>query len=148
MGAAALLAYSAQKKTQMLKNLETAFGGFKIHKWDIKNPLSIDTRLTLNLINPSSQAQTLQSVFLKLYYKNQYVGWVTQNTARVIAAQKMTPLEFAVSLDLKSLVTEIVDIVKNKGQLKGLLMKGFVTASGVEIPIEETIDLAAYDPRN
>lgn len=148
VAAGGFLLYTTAKKKQMLDNLEFAFAAFKIHKWDISNPLTLETRLTLNVVNPSNEAQNVQNVFLKLYYKGKFVGLVNQKAEQMIKALATSPMEFAVNLDLQSLVTETFDIVKNKGQLKGLQLQGTIIASGVSLPINQTIDLAAYDPRN
>lgn len=141
LGLGGALLYSGMKKKQLLDNLEYEFGSFKVHGWNIANPLSIETRLTLNILNPSNEAQRIQSTFLKIFYKGQLAGYVDQKKEQVIQAQSATPLTFPVVLNLKNLVTEIPAIIKSKGALEAVTLEGFLTASGVNIPVKNTIKL-------
>ncbi|GAA4366818.1 hypothetical protein GCM10023185_38230 [Hymenobacter saemangeumensis] len=140
-------AYALSKKGDGLKKLEYEVVGVQVHKFSL--PLNLDLRVSVRFLNTSSQSYKVNSIRLNVKEGGDLVGDCFANEEFTIAPGTQTTVKFPLSLRGAVVLRKLVPLLSSGKPLPALDVQGFITAEGIETPLEGIqVPLAPYDPRN
>ncbi|MDO7873675.1 hypothetical protein Q5H93_02940 [Hymenobacter sp. ASUV-10] len=142
----ALAAYALYNKGAGAKKLDYEVVGVRVHKFTL--PATVDLRIAVRFLNPSSQSFKVNSVRLNIKQAGTLLGDCYANLAFAIAPGSQPVQEFPVNVRGLAVLQKLVPLLLANKPLPILDISGFLTVEGIEAPLSDIqVPLAAYDPR-
>lgn len=135
LGLAALLLFMGGKK-KTAKSLEFIPIRLRIKKVNRKKKLVLD----VDILNPTKNPLTVNSVFLSLFANNKRIGRIEKGDSFKIGQQRRTTVAFPVSISFPALGQMIADYLLKKPIT--FKMVGVVNVMGIDQPVDKKIDFS------
>lgn len=96
---------------------------------------NIKPDLILKVVNPARVAQSIESIFFSVYAGETQIGRIEITTAFKIPAQASIPLRIPIQIFPTKAAIVLAQVIKNKGKLPDVSIKGTVNSAGIAVPI-------------
>jgi LEA14-like dessication related protein len=137
--AAAWVLFKGAGTARAVSNLTTQLTGAKL--WKFSSLTQAEARVKLRFINPTSAPVSFSGVVLNVFYKTSQIGTVVQNTPVTVQPAGFTEVVFPFFIDLLPLGFAVISQLRSGGKLGAIRFTGFIQAVGLDIPVDQTIDL-------
>lgn len=124
------------KKGQAATKLEFYPEGLDVSKISLQN---LKPTLKVRIVNPRDVQQNIEAVFLNVWSDDKQIGRVQITEPFKIPALADTVIGIPVTILPTAAVSVLAAVIRNKGKLPGVELKGSVQSMGIAIPINVTL---------